>query len=84
MNNISEKEYQGLKNSKFAYVFVRKMDSENGIVLPFTYIGKGTLTNPRFQKANRNYLFDIMLENELPEYLQYDFQIKEISSYQSN
>lgn len=84
MNNISEKEYQGLKNSKFAYVFVRKMDSENGIVLPFTYIGKGTLTNPRFQKANRNYLFDIMLENELPEYLQYDFQIKEINSYERN
>lgn len=82
MNNISEKEYLGLKNSKFAYVFVRKMDSENGIVLPFTYVGKGTLTNPRYQEGNRNYLFDILLENELPEYLQYDFQIKELNSYE--
>ncbi len=79
MNNISEKEYQGLKNSKFAYVFVRKMEKENGIVLPFTYIGKGTLTNPRYQEENKNYLFDIRLENELPEYLEYDFQIQKFS-----
>ena len=54
---------------------------ENGIVMPFTYVGIGHLTNPRKQVGFDNqknkqvitYLFDIPMENELPDYLQYDF-----------
>lgn len=57
------------------------MSAENGIVLPFTYVGTGKLTNPRKQVKFDNkkgkdvvtYLFDIPVENELPDYLQYDF-----------
>ncbi len=79
MNHISEKEFLGLKNSKFAYVFVRKVEDEYGIVLPFTYVGKGILTNPRYQEENGSYLFDIEMENELPDYLLYDFQVKEFN-----
>ena len=53
--------------------FVRKVTSENGMVLPFTYVGKGKLTNPRKQEKNQTYLFDIEMEEVLPDYLQYDF-----------
>jgi len=63
-----------LKSSRFAYLFIRKVSSENGIVLPFTYVGKGTLTNCRkTDNGNGTYLFDVMMVNELPDYLQYDF-----------
>lgn len=63
-----------LKSSSFAYVFIRKVSSENGIVLPFTYVGKGKLTNCRnTENGNGTYLFDVQMEHELPDYLQYDF-----------
>lgn len=70
-------------NSDYAHVFVRKMADENGIVMPFTYVGKGKMTNPRNQikfdlKRKRDvvtYLYDIVMENELPDYLQYDFGV---------
>jgi len=65
-----------LNNSKFAHLFIRKVSSENGIVLPFTYVGKGNLTNMRkTQGSNGTYLFDIVMENELPDYMQYDFGV---------
>ena len=67
------KEYENLRDSEFAYVFVRKVTSENGMVLSFTYVGKGKLTNPRKQEKNQTYLFDIEMEEVLPDYLQYDF-----------
>ena len=73
MNHVSQKEYESLRDSEFAYVFVRKVTSENGMVLPFTYVGKGKLTNPRKQEKNQTYLFDIEMEEALPDYLQYDF-----------
>lgn len=70
---------QGLAliNSKFAHVFVRKMDDEDGITLPYTYVGTGKLTNPRpGTKSKPTLLFDIILYQELPDFLLYDFQIK--------
>lgn len=73
MNHVSQKEYENLRDSEFAYVFVRKVTSENGMVLPFTYVGKGKLTNPRKQEKNQTYLFDIEMEEVLPDYLKYDF-----------
>ena len=79
INNVSEKEYRALKNSSFAYVFIRKEVDEKGTVLPFTYIGKGKLTNPRRQEDNKTYLFDIEMEEELPDYLQYDYQINKLT-----
>ena len=68
-------------NSECAYLFIRKVSMENGIVLPFTYVGKGKMTNPRRQekfdstkgRKTVTYLYDIVMENELPDYLQYDF-----------
>ena len=74
MTNLPDSHLQKLINSAFAYVFIRKVNTENGLVLPFTYVGKGKLTNPRKTDAgNGTYLFDIHMENSLPDYLQYDF-----------
>lgn len=39
----------------------------------FIYVGKGHLTNMRNSGINGTYLFDVQMENTLPEYLQYDF-----------
>lgn len=75
MNNVSQKEVQSLIDSDFAYLFIRKVITKDSMVLPFTYVGKGKLTNPRYQEKNKSYLFDIQMENELPEYLQYDFEV---------
>ncbi|NLW10773.1 MAG: DUF3427 domain-containing protein [Clostridiaceae bacterium] len=80
-NNIRDNDLKLLRQSECAYVFVRKVSYENGIVMPFTFVGRGRLTNPRRQdkidkstgRPGRTYLFDIPLENELPDYLQYDF-----------
>ncbi|MCD8372845.1 MAG: DUF3427 domain-containing protein, partial [Clostridia bacterium] len=73
MTNLPQKDLNRLNTCKYAHIFIRKVASENGIVLPFTYVGKGTLTNPRMTDANGTYLFDINMENQLPDYLQYDF-----------
>lgn len=73
-NNLSASDLNKLNSSKFAYLFIRKVSDENGVVLPFTYVGKGQLTNCRKTEGNNGtYLFDIIIENELPDYLQYDF-----------
>ena len=75
--NLSDADLEKLKSSKFAHVFIRKMEKENGIVLPFTYVGKGVLENPRVSdEKNGTWLFDIHMENKLPDYLCYDFGLE--------
>lgn len=74
--NISDAELNKLKTSKYTHLFIRKVESENGITLPFTYVGIGHLDNPRQsqnEERKRTFIFDIRMENELPDYLQYDF-----------
>ncbi len=79
--DISDNKLKGLLESNRAFLFIRKVSDENGITLPFTYVGLGKLTNPRKQikynelkkKNDTTYLFDVPMENELPDYLQYDF-----------
>ena len=74
MNNLPMSHLEKLKSSSYAHLFIRKVSEENGIVLPFIYVGKGHLQNPRKTEGNNGtYLFDIHMENTLPEYLQYDF-----------
>lgn len=74
MANLPASHLDKLNKSSFAHVFIRKVSDENGIVLPFTYVGKGKLSNCRkTDDGNGTYLFDIGMENELPDYLQYDF-----------
>lgn len=81
MADVSASDVEKQQSSECAYLFIRKVASENGIVLPFIYVGKGKMTNPRkqerFDKAKgRNvvtYLYDIVMEETLPADLQYDF-----------
>jgi hypothetical protein len=68
-------------NDRWVRVTIRKVSDEHGIVLPFPYVGKGQLTNPRkLEKVDSTTgkscvtsLFDIPMEHALPDYLQYDF-----------
>lgn len=74
MAHLPKSDYAKLNSSSYAHLFIRKVSDENGIVLPFTYVGKGKLTNCRdTENGNGTYLFDIMMEQTLPDYLQYDF-----------
>ncbi|WP_208321183.1 hypothetical protein [Aminivibrio pyruvatiphilus] len=43
-------------------------------MLPFTFVGTGKLENPRKTDNPRgSLLFDIWIDEPLPDYLQYDF-----------
>ena len=56
-------------------VFLRKLSAENGITLPYTYIGTGHLENPRKDvTTNGSILYDIHMDNPLSQELQEDFQ----------
>ena len=73
--NISSKDESLQKQSKKVFVFVRKVESENGITLPFTYVGTGQLNNPRKDATNNgSILYDIYMDNELPDDLMEDFK----------
>ncbi len=74
MTNLPMSHLEKLNKSSFVHLFIRKVADENGMVLPFTYVGKGKLHNCRkTESGNGTYLFDVDLEHELPDYLQYDF-----------
>ena len=73
--HISENEEQRQRNSKQAFVFVRKVKTENGITLPFTYVGTGQLLNPRKGvTTNGSILYDIHLDSPLRDDLMEDFR----------
>ena len=81
MADVSASDVQKQLSSERVFLFIRKVATENGIVLPFIYVGTGKMTNQRkkvrFDKSKDKdvvtYLYDIVMENELPDYLQYDF-----------
>ena len=83
-NNITDSDLKALRLCKYVHLFVRKVSNENGIQLPFTYVGEGKFTNERPQekknsktgKLDKTYLYDIPMESELPEYLVYDFGVE--------
>lgn len=82
-NNISDRDLQALRLCKYVHLFIRKVDEEHGIRLPFTYVGEGQFSNERKQEKrdstsgneNITYLYDIPMQEELPDYLQYDFGV---------
>lgn len=75
--NISEKELNELKNSRMAQVFVRKMDDEDGITLPFTYIGSGKMEYIEGSKRKENgaHRFRIAMNATAPEDIYFDFRL---------
>ncbi len=65
--------------TKIVHLFVRKVDDEDGIVLPFTYFGTGKFTNCRDSKNDNKptLMFDIELDHEVDEEYRFDFQVPE-------
>jgi superfamily II DNA or RNA helicase len=86
-NNTTRDNNMGIKLLKTnkIYLFVRKIDDEDSIQLPFTYFGTGKFENVRdskvIDKTNGNeyktLLFDIRLDNTVPEEYHIDFEIPE-------
>ncbi len=76
---VSNAEGQKLISTKVVHLFVRKMDEEDGIRLPFAYFGTGVFTNMRetFNGDKPTLTFDIVLNNEVPSKLKLDFNIKD-------
>lgn len=71
---ISANDEEKQKNCKQAFIFVRKVKSENGITLPFTFVGTGQLSNPRKDATtNGSILYDIHMDTPLPDDLMEDF-----------
>lgn len=79
-NSIGKK----LLNTKVVHLFVRKMDEQDEITLPFTYFGTGTFTNVRETKNNKfdTLTFDIVLDNEVSEEYYLDFEIPKGNDYE--
>lgn len=79
--NVSESEKEHLRNSKKVHLFIRKMESEDTVTLPYTYFGLGTFTNERDSyteedgKRHSTLLYDIVLDDEVPEDYYIDFEI---------
>lgn len=79
--NVSEIEKEHLRSSKKVHLFIRKMESEDCVTLPYTYFGLGTFTNERDSYTEEDgvkhstLLYDIVLDNEVPEDYYIDFEI---------
>ena len=75
--NVSDKELSSLKNSRMAQVFVRKMDDEDGITLPFTYIGSGKMEYIEGSRREENgaHRFRIAMNATAPEDVYFDFKL---------
>ena len=74
--HISDKELNALKNSKLTHIFVRKVDNEDGIQLPFTYIGSGKMEYiENSKKANGAHLFRTPMNRTAPEDLYFDYKL---------
>ena len=73
--HISAKEEYLQQTCKQAFVFVRKVKTENGITLPFTFVGTGQLHNPRKDATtNGSILYDIHMDTPLSDDLLEDFK----------
>ena len=73
--HISAKEENLQNTCKRAFIFVRKVKSENGITLPYTFVGTGQLQNPRKDATtNGSILYDIHMDTPLPDELMEDFK----------
>jgi len=76
--NVSDRELKALKNSRGIHIFVRKVVNEDGIQLPFTYIGMGKMEYIEgSKKSNGAHLFRIPMEATAPEDIYFDFKLPE-------
>lgn len=76
VTNVSDRELNDLKNNKMIHIFVRKVDNEDGIQLPFTYIGTGKMEYIEgSKKTNGAHLFRIPMDATAPEDVFFDFKL---------
>ncbi len=76
---VSETELNKLKNSEKVHVFVRKVEKENSIPLPSTYIGTGKMYYiPNSKKSNGAHLFKIAMDYPADEEMLFDFKLPSI------
>ena len=81
--NTTLDSHRGLIGSKVAHLFIRKIADEDGITLPYTYIGTGKLVNPIVSdNPKKTLIFDVLLDRPIPEYLHYDFKIEEENNHE--
>ena len=74
--NVTPQELNKLKTSKCMHLFVRKVDNENGIQLPFTYLGAGIMNYIEgSRKANGAHLFRVVMEKSATEDIYFDFKL---------
>ena len=76
--NVSAAELEKLKSSHEMHIFVRKVENEDGITLPFTYIGKGVPHYSSGPKENGAHLFLVSMENTAPEDVFFDFKLRKL------
>ncbi len=80
---LTNKTGQKILNTKVVHLFVRKVESEDGIVLPFTYFGTGKFVNIRESYTEEDgqrletLLADIVLDNSVSSEYFIDFEIPE-------
>ena len=80
---VNNPEGEKLINTKRVYLFVRKVEREDGVVLPFTYFGTGKFQNMRTSFTEEDgveyptLLFDIALDTTVPSEYFVDFEIPE-------
>ncbi len=71
-------------NTKVVHLFIRKIEKEDNIILPFTYFGTGRFDDIRESNTIENgichktLLTDIILDNKVPEEYYLDYGIKDI------
>ena len=76
VNNITTAQLNELKSCKTMHIFVRKVSNENGIQLPFTYIGHGSMEYiENSRKSNGAHLFHVHMDEKAPEDMFYDFKL---------
>ncbi len=79
-NSIGKK----ILNTKVVHLFIRKIEKEDNIILPFTYFGTGRFDDIRESNTIENgvchktLLTDIILDNKVPEEYYLDYGIKDI------
>ncbi len=79
-NNVTRTNSIGKKilNTKTVYLFVRKMEDDHGINLPYTYFGTGHFDNVRdsMNGVKPTLLLDVILDNAVDESYYEDFDIR--------
>ncbi|MCQ2499667.1 MAG: DUF3427 domain-containing protein [Lachnospiraceae bacterium] len=78
---IGNSRYNRLVSNSNVQIFVRKFQKEDGVNLPYVYLGSGKLKNPAAtENVKQTVKFTVKLDNELTDYLYEQFNIEELTA----